>query len=39
MGAYALAVIDFHDPDHPVVAREGSPLVIAVGFSSWPYCC
>ena len=31
-GAYALAVIDFQDPDHLVVARQGSPLVIGVGF-------
>ncbi|WP_295442864.1 glutamine--fructose-6-phosphate transaminase (isomerizing) [uncultured Thiodictyon sp.] len=31
-GAYALAVIDVQDPDHLVVARQGSPLVIGVGF-------
>ena len=31
-GAYALGVIDHHDPDHLVAARQGSPLVIGVGF-------
>ena len=31
-GAYALAVIDYQDPDHLVAARVGSPLVIGVGF-------
>jgi glutamine---fructose-6-phosphate transaminase (isomerizing) len=31
-GAYALGVIDAQDPDHLVAAREGSPLVIGVGF-------
>ena len=31
-GAYAIAVIDTQDPDHLVVARQGSPLVIGVGF-------
>ncbi len=31
-GAYALGVIDSHDPEHLVVARQGSPLVIGVGF-------
>ncbi|AUB84553.1 glutamine--fructose-6-phosphate transaminase (isomerizing) [Candidatus Thiodictyon syntrophicum] len=31
-GAYALAVLDFQDPEHLVVARQGSPLVIGVGF-------
>ncbi len=31
-GAYALAVLDFRDPDHLVVTRRGSPLVIGVGF-------
>jgi len=31
-GAYALAVLDVQDPEHLVVARQGSPLVIGVGF-------
>ncbi|MFD2111116.1 glutamine--fructose-6-phosphate transaminase (isomerizing) [Thiorhodococcus fuscus] len=31
-GAYALGVIDAQDPDHLVAARQGSPLVIGVGF-------
>lgn len=31
-GAYALGVMDTHDPDHLVAARQGSPLVIGVGF-------
>ncbi|AFL73888.1 glutamine--fructose-6-phosphate transaminase (isomerizing) [Thiocystis violascens] len=31
-GAYALGVIDIQDPDHLVAARQGSPLVIGVGF-------
>ncbi|NEV61400.1 glutamine--fructose-6-phosphate transaminase (isomerizing) [Thiorhodococcus minor] len=31
-GAYALGVIDAQDPGHLVAARQGSPLVIGVGF-------
>ncbi|HHI76036.1 MAG TPA: glutamine--fructose-6-phosphate transaminase (isomerizing) [Gammaproteobacteria bacterium] len=31
VGAYALAVIDPEDPEHLVVARSGSPLVIGLG--------
>jgi len=30
-GAYALAVIHADEPDHLVVCREGSPLVVGVG--------
>jgi len=30
-GAYALAVVHADEPDHMVVSREGSPLVIGVG--------
>jgi len=30
-GAYALAVIHADEPDHMIVCREGSPLVIGVG--------
>ncbi|KAA1174126.1 glutamine--fructose-6-phosphate transaminase (isomerizing) [Marinobacter salinexigens] len=30
-GAYALAVIHADEPDHMVVCREGSPLVVGVG--------
>ncbi|WP_323750369.1 glutamine--fructose-6-phosphate transaminase (isomerizing) [Marinobacter sp.] len=30
-GAYALAVVHADEPDHLVVSREGSPLVIGVG--------
>ncbi len=31
-GAYALGVLDALDPEHLVVARQGSPLVVGVGF-------
>ena len=31
-GAYALGVIDTQDADHLVAARQGSPLVIGLGF-------
>jgi len=31
-GAYALGVIDAQDPEHLVAARQGSPLVIGIGF-------
>ncbi|EXJ14011.1 glutamine--fructose-6-phosphate transaminase (isomerizing) [Imhoffiella purpurea] len=31
-GAYALGVMDAQDPGHLVAARQGSPLVIGVGF-------
>ncbi len=31
-GAYALGVLDTQDPLHLVAARQGSPLVIGVGF-------
>jgi glucosamine--fructose-6-phosphate aminotransferase (isomerizing) len=34
-GAYALGVIDSQDPDHLVAARQGSPLVIGVGFQEY----
>ncbi|HLT13265.1 MAG TPA: glutamine--fructose-6-phosphate transaminase (isomerizing) [Marinobacter sp.] len=30
-GAYALAVVHADEPDHLVVSREGSPLVVGVG--------
>ena len=30
-GAYALAVIDANSPDHMLLARKGSPLVLGVG--------
>jgi len=30
-GAYALAVINTHEPDKLIVTREGSPLVIGIG--------
>lgn len=30
-GAYALAVMSLHEPDHLVVVRKGCPLVIGVG--------
>ncbi|MFT6390326.1 MAG: glucosamine--fructose-6-phosphate aminotransferase (isomerizing) [Cellvibrionaceae bacterium] len=30
-GAYALAVINTHEPDKLIVIREGSPLVIGIG--------
>ncbi|RBW52133.1 glutamine--fructose-6-phosphate transaminase (isomerizing) [Marinobacter sp. F3R11] len=30
-GAYALAVVHADEPDHVVVCREGSPLVVGVG--------
>ncbi|MBL1271997.1 MAG: glucosamine--fructose-6-phosphate aminotransferase (isomerizing) [Marinobacter maritimus] len=30
-GAYALAVVHAEEPDHMVVCREGSPLVVGVG--------
>lgn len=30
-GAYALAVVHADEPDHMIVCREGSPLVIGVG--------
>ncbi|WP_372965026.1 glutamine--fructose-6-phosphate transaminase (isomerizing) [Marinobacter sp.] len=30
-GAYALAVVHADEPDHMVVSREGSPLVVGVG--------
>ncbi|MBR9872561.1 MAG: glutamine--fructose-6-phosphate transaminase (isomerizing), partial [Gammaproteobacteria bacterium] len=30
-GAYALAVVHSDEPDHMVVSREGSPLVVGVG--------
>jgi glucosamine--fructose-6-phosphate aminotransferase (isomerizing) len=30
-GAYALAVVHADEPDHMVVCREGSPLVVGVG--------
>jgi glucosamine--fructose-6-phosphate aminotransferase (isomerizing) len=31
-GAYAIGAIDTQDPEHLVAARQGSPLVIGVGF-------
>jgi glucosamine--fructose-6-phosphate aminotransferase (isomerizing) len=31
-GAYALGVIDSQDADHLIAARQGSPLVIGLGF-------
>jgi glutamine---fructose-6-phosphate transaminase (isomerizing) len=31
-GAYALGVLDTHDPDRLVATRHGSPLVIGLGF-------
>jgi glucosamine--fructose-6-phosphate aminotransferase (isomerizing) len=34
-GAYALGVIDSQDPDRLVAARQGSPLVIGVGFQEY----
>jgi glucosamine--fructose-6-phosphate aminotransferase (isomerizing) len=34
-GAYALGVIDAHDPTRLVAARQGSPLVIGVGFQEY----
>ena len=34
-GAYALGVVSNNDPDHLIVAREGSPLVIGVGFGEY----
>ena len=30
-GAYALAIVDREAPDHIVVARQGSPLVLGIG--------
>ena len=34
-GAYALGVIDAEQPDRLVAARQGSPLVIGVGFQEY----
>ena len=34
-GAYALAVVSTDDPEHLIVAREGSPLVIGIGFGEY----
>ena len=34
-GAFALAVIQHDDPDHLVVAKQGSPLVIGVGLGEF----
>jgi glucosamine--fructose-6-phosphate aminotransferase (isomerizing) len=34
-GAYAIGVIDAQDPTHLVAARQGSPLVIGVGFGEY----
>jgi glucosamine--fructose-6-phosphate aminotransferase (isomerizing) len=34
-GAYALGVIDSRDPERLVAARQGSPLVIGVGFQEY----
>ncbi|MBS1783223.1 MAG: glutamine--fructose-6-phosphate transaminase (isomerizing) [Bacteroidetes bacterium] len=31
VGAYAIVVIDRHDPDHLIAARKGSPMVIGIG--------
>lgn len=31
IGAYAIAVLDIHNPDMIVTARKGSPLVIGIG--------
>jgi len=31
-GAYALGVLDTHDPDRLIAARHGSPLVLGLGF-------
>jgi glucosamine--fructose-6-phosphate aminotransferase (isomerizing) len=31
VGAYAIAVIDIKDPNHIIVARQSSPLVIGIG--------
>jgi glucosamine--fructose-6-phosphate aminotransferase (isomerizing) len=42
-GAYALAAIDWRQPDEVVAARSGSPLVVGVGIGehflasdTWP---
>lgn len=31
VGAYAIVIIDKHDPDTLIVARKGSPLVVGIG--------